>query len=291
MPREDPAYVAAETVGDTESGDGASGTDYAAVFAALPGACLLLDPGWVICTANRAYLTATGRTHTQLQGHHIFEAFPDNPDDPDADGVANLRASLQQVMDTAAPHSMWVQRYDIPVPATPGAFTPRYWSPVNTPVLHAEGGVRWIIHQVEDVTAVREDLMAAVEFYRHELDTDHGNDTDRARRFTSYAAAALVSGRLFADVAAEAEQMRTALVSRAVIDQAKGILMGQRRCTADEAFALLTTISQDTNRKLRDVAAALVATAHPTANAKPPQNTGNDTVPPVGDTTLVDTDR
>jgi len=47
--------------------------------------------------------------------------------------------------------------------------------------------------------------------------------------------------------------------SRAVIEQAKGIIMGDRRCGADEAFAILTKISQDSNRKLRDVAAALVA--------------------------------
>jgi AmiR/NasT family two-component response regulator len=37
--------------------------------------------------------------------------------------------------------------------------------------------------------------------------------------------------------------------------------MGDRRCTAAEAFAILTKLSQDTNRKLRDVAAALVTKA------------------------------
>ncbi len=36
--------------------------------------------------------------------------------------------------------------------------------------------------------------------------------------------------------------------------------MGQRRCSADEAFQLLVNVSQETNRKLRDVAAALIAT-------------------------------
>jgi AmiR/NasT family two-component response regulator len=45
---------------------------------------------------------------------------------------------------------------------------------------------------------------------------------------------------------------------RAVIEQAKGIIMGERRCSADEAFAVLTLLSQDTNRKVRDVATALV---------------------------------
>jgi AmiR/NasT family two-component response regulator len=53
--------------------------------------------------------------------------------------------------------------------------------------------------------------------------------------------------------------MQAAMESRAVIEQAKGIIMGDRRCTADEAFRILRKLSQDTNRKVRDVAAALVA--------------------------------
>ena len=47
--------------------------------------------------------------------------------------------------------------------------------------------------------------------------------------------------------------------NRAVIDQAKGILMSQRRCDAAQAFDLLAEASQRSNRKLRDIAAALVA--------------------------------
>jgi AmiR/NasT family two-component response regulator len=49
--------------------------------------------------------------------------------------------------------------------------------------------------------------------------------------------------------------------SRAVIEQAKGVLMGQRRCGPQEAFDLLVLLSQSSNRKLRDVAEALVAQA------------------------------
>jgi AmiR/NasT family two-component response regulator len=60
-----------------------------------------------------------------------------------------------------------------------------------------------------------------------------------------------------------AQQMQTAMESRAVIEQAKGIIMGSRHCTPDEAFAILTKLSQDTNRKLREVAVALVASASP----------------------------
>jgi AmiR/NasT family two-component response regulator len=49
-----------------------------------------------------------------------------------------------------------------------------------------------------------------------------------------------------------------AMRSRAVIEQAKGILMSQRRCDADTAFDLLAAASQRSNRKLRDIAQSLV---------------------------------
>jgi AmiR/NasT family two-component response regulator len=56
--------------------------------------------------------------------------------------------------------------------------------------------------------------------------------------------------------------MQKAIENRAVIEQAKGIIMGDRRCTPDQAFAILTKLSQDSNRKLRDVATALVEKAY-----------------------------
>jgi ANTAR domain/GAF domain len=55
-----------------------------------------------------------------------------------------------------------------------------------------------------------------------------------------------------------AEHLRVALQSRAVIDQAKGILMAIRQIGADEAFTLLVEQSQRENRKLRDLAVQLV---------------------------------
>jgi len=81
--------------------------------------------------------------------------------------------------------------------------------------------------------------------------------------FAGYAAVALANAHLYDAQASLAQQMQAAMQSRAVIEQAKGIIMSSRRCTADEAFAILTKLSQDTNRKLRDVAAALVASATP----------------------------
>jgi AmiR/NasT family two-component response regulator len=58
----------------------------------------------------------------------------------------------------------------------------------------------------------------------------------------------------------ELAQMRAATVARAVIEQAKGMLMERFKVDADEAFTLLTHASQETNIKLRDVAAELVGT-------------------------------
>ncbi len=80
-----------------------------------------------------------------------------------------------------------------------------------------------------------------------------------AQRFAGYASVALANAHLHDNTANLAQHMQTAMESRAVIEQAKGIIMGERRCSADEAFAVLTKISQDSNRKLREVAAALVA--------------------------------
>jgi AmiR/NasT family two-component response regulator len=59
----------------------------------------------------------------------------------------------------------------------------------------------------------------------------------------------------------EAEQLREAMRSRAVIEQAKGVLMARRRCSPDEAFDVLREVSQTSNTKLREVARALVEEA------------------------------
>jgi len=58
-----------------------------------------------------------------------------------------------------------------------------------------------------------------------------------------------------------ADQLSEAMQSRAVIEQAKGILMAVHRCDGDEAFRHLVRMSQTSNRKLRDVAEETVRTA------------------------------
>lgn len=60
-------------------------------------------------------------------------------------------------------------------------------------------------------------------------------------------------------VEVERDQLRDALDTQPVIEQAKGMFMLIRGWTADEAFAALVEISQHTNVKLHDVATIVVA--------------------------------
>jgi signal transduction histidine kinase len=89
----------------------------------------------------------------EILGRGLFEVFPDNPADPTATGVHNLRASLQRVLHNRAPDAMALQKYDIRCPESAGGhFEERYWSPINSPVLGPAGELLYIIHRVEDVT-------------------------------------------------------------------------------------------------------------------------------------------
>ncbi|GGY13424.1 hypothetical protein GCM10010384_18960 [Streptomyces djakartensis] len=69
----------------------------------------------------------------------------------------------------------------------------------------------------------------------------------------------------------EVEQLRQAIASRPVIDQARGILMAIHGCTSDEAWHILRETSQLSNTKLRDVAAAVTASAETNGPPPPPE--------------------
>jgi GAF domain-containing protein len=85
------------------------------------------------------------------------------------------------------------------------------------------------------------------------------NSIAAAAEFARYAAVAVANAALYHAAADTALQLSTALQSRAVIEQAKGIIMGREHCTPDEAFRVLARTSQHHNQKLRDIAAAIAA--------------------------------
>jgi signal transduction histidine kinase len=127
--------------------------DYRLLFESLPGLYLILTHELHIAAASDAYLHATRTRREEILGRYIFEVFPDNPGDPAASGVTNLRRSLELVLERQRADSMAVQKYDIVRPdADGGGFEERYWSPVNSPVFDAGGRLVYVVHRVEDVT-------------------------------------------------------------------------------------------------------------------------------------------
>jgi len=105
-----------------------------------------------------------------------------------------------------------------------------------------------------------EGISGALNIYARDPDAFDEASRSVASRFAPYAAVA--AGNLFAYQSARhmADNLQAALESRAVIDQAKGILMERYKLTADQAFQLLARASMTTNRKVRDIAEDLVRT-------------------------------
>lgn len=127
--------------------------DFRAVFEAAPGLYLVLAPDLTIVAVSNAYARATMTERSAIVGRGLFEVFPDNPDDPTATGVNDLRASLDRVREHRRPDAMAVEQYDIRRPESAGGgFEVRHWSSLNTPVLDRTGRLAWIVHRVEDVT-------------------------------------------------------------------------------------------------------------------------------------------
>jgi signal transduction histidine kinase/DNA-binding response OmpR family regulator len=137
----------------SSSSQSAAPPDFRALFQSTPGLYLVLAPDLTIVAVTGAYLHATMTKREEILGRGIFDVFPDNPDDPSATGVRNLRTSLQRVLQNKTSDAMAVQKYDIRKPESEGGgFEERFWSPVNSPVLAPNGEVLYIIHRVEDVT-------------------------------------------------------------------------------------------------------------------------------------------
>ena len=141
--------------------------DFKDFFETAPALNLVLSPDLFIIAVSDAYLAATNTKREIIIGQYLFTVFPDNPADPHATGVNNLKASLYYTLEHRTPHTMAIQKYDIRT--ADGSFEERYWSPVNTPVMGNNGKILYIIHQVEDVTRqVRLQQEATINTKRYE---------------------------------------------------------------------------------------------------------------------------
>jgi len=101
--------------------------------------------------------------------------------------------------------------------------------------------------------------LGALNLYSREP-ASFGDDVQQiALPFANQAAVAVANAQAYWEAKEVARQLDEAMRSRAVIEQAKGLLMAAQGCTPDQAFELLVKASQRSNRKLRELAAEMVA--------------------------------
>jgi PAS domain S-box-containing protein len=127
-----------------------------AIIKQVPGNYLILLPDYpkfTIVEVSQEYNRATFTKREEIIGKGIFEVFPDNPDDPDANGVQKMSASLMKVIETGEIQEMPVQKYAV-LQREMGHFEEKFWLPVNKPVF-INGKVEYIVHVAEDITENR----------------------------------------------------------------------------------------------------------------------------------------
>ena len=100
--------------------------------------------------------------------------------------------------------------------------------------------------------------VAALNLYSSRPHAFRPQEQAAAQRFADEASRTLSLALRLAHHVEIIDQLRAALTSRSVIDQAIGIIMGQNQCDDDAAFAILRAASQNRNVKLRAVAAEIV---------------------------------
>ena len=215
-----------------------------------------LDLSFRIRAVNATYEQTMLRTRSELIGETIFDVFPDNPDDPHANGNNRLAADFETVLSSKSAVST-VQRYDISDGTAAGGFLPKVWLPEHMPVIDGDEVVGIVTHVSEAVDARH----AVLELARI-LETER-DETPPDEVLHIMAAFETSVPRQAKALAAENEQLRIALESRDILGQAKGILIKRFDADARRAWEILTRLSQDTNTRVVDLARKLIDTEHP----------------------------
>lgn len=136
-----------------ENSSGLVGEDALRLFEYVPGKNLLIyndPPQFTVAGVSNDYLDLVQKTREELVGKGIFESFPSNRNNPDDNGESNLRASFREVIDQKKRSSIFTYRYDIL--NTNGEYEERHWKIFNTPIHDNNGDVKYIIHNVEEIT-------------------------------------------------------------------------------------------------------------------------------------------
>lgn len=138
-----------------------------------PIVVLLCDvPKFTIIDVNDVYLATTGTSRAKLVGKGIFEAFPVNENDPQADGFKNLAASFATVIATKKSHSVPCQKQDI-ASDSDSQLDVKYWKIDNMPLLGDEGEVNMIVHTIVDIS---EKVLSKQKIAEAQFAIDKGNE-------------------------------------------------------------------------------------------------------------------
>jgi GAF domain-containing protein len=103
-------------------------------------------------------------------------------------------------------------------------------------------------------------VSGALNVYAHRFSVADPSTVDALTRFAAYAVVLVSNMYLYESAVQKIRHLETALDSRGVIDQAKGILMERFKLSPDQAFQALARVSMETNTKVRDVAERFVGT-------------------------------
>lgn len=106
-------------------------------------------PTYTIVAVSNAFLDLTGTERDAIVGESVFDAFPENPKDPDTTDLHRVESAFERAIEEKEPVTTPLLRYDIPQSE---GFEERYWMPKTLPVVE-EGRVDYIIHRVEDMTS------------------------------------------------------------------------------------------------------------------------------------------
>jgi GAF domain-containing protein len=126
------------------------------------------------------------------------------------------------------------------------------------PAFVADAAARGVCATLSVGIPIRQTVTGGLNMYALEPTVFDDEAVAIAKTFAGYAAVALANAHLYETTAALATQMAEAMASRAVIEQAKGIVIAQQHISADQAFEVMAKASQVSNRKLRDIAQAIV---------------------------------
>lgn len=141
------------------------------IFKSIPGLYLVLKPeNYEIIAASDAYLEATQNERDDIIGKKIFANFP-APTDPRHDSMRKLQDSLEKVKTKRRADTMAITHH--PISGLENEeFEKQWWSPINSPVFNKAGKVDYIIHRIEDVTTIMQQLKEEKEVLLPEIEEE-----------------------------------------------------------------------------------------------------------------------